>query len=108
MEPAEPPITLVKSAEAIGALVRARRKAAGLTQAQAAGLSGVGTRFFSELERGKKTVALDLVLRVLERVGLELVLVPRGSRLLRGVSAAPQQPIKKARARSDVRRKRRG
>lgn len=80
--------TRVRSAETIGAFVRARRKAAGLTQAQAAGLAGVGNRFFSELERGKQTVALDRVLQVLERLGLELTVAPRGARLFAGRSEA--------------------
>lgn len=72
---------MVRGVETIGALVRARRKAAGLTQARAAGLAGVGIRFMSELERGKKTLELGLVLEVLERMGFELAIVPRGARL---------------------------
>jgi hypothetical protein len=36
-------------------------------------------RFLSELERGKETAEIGKVLRVLERLGLELVVVPRGS-----------------------------
>lgn len=69
---------LVRDPSQLGQLVRARRKAAGLTQAQAAGLAGVGNRFFSELERGKATLELGLVLKVLERLGLELRIAPRG------------------------------
>lgn len=82
--PNTPELTIVKSAATLGALVRARRLAAGLTQAQAAGLAGVGNRFLSELERGKETVELHRVLQVLERLGFELAVAPRGSRLFAG------------------------
>ncbi len=82
MESSEAPIiTIVSGPETMGALVRARRKAAGLTQAQAAGLAGVGNRFLSELERGKKTLEFARVLQVLERLGFELAVVPRGAKL---------------------------
>lgn len=44
----------------------------------AAGLAGVGTRFLGDLERGKPTVRLGLALQVLERLGLEVRIAPRG------------------------------
>lgn len=60
----------------IGVIVRQARKEAGLKQAQAAALCGVGTRFLSELENGKPTLRLGKVLKVLHGFGL-LVLVKR-------------------------------
>jgi HTH-type transcriptional regulator/antitoxin HipB len=39
----------------IGKLVCQRRKGAGLTLQEAAGMAGVGVRFLSELERGMST-----------------------------------------------------
>lgn len=70
---------MVKVADAIqiGQLVRQRRKDAGLTLKDAAALSGVGVRFLSELERGKPTLQLGLVIRVLQLFGLELHVEPR-------------------------------
>ncbi len=56
----------------LGAAVRRRRREAGLTQERLAALAGVGTRFVSELERGKPTVQLGKTLDVLESLGLEL------------------------------------
>jgi y4mF family transcriptional regulator len=63
-----------------GAFVRARRKARGLTQQELAELAEVGTRFVSELERGKPTLRLDHVNRVLAVFGKQLGVVdrPRG------------------------------
>ncbi|MFN5469223.1 MAG: helix-turn-helix domain-containing protein [Pirellulaceae bacterium] len=58
--------------------MRKRRKGAGLTLQEAAGMAGVGIRFLSELERGKPTLQLGLVLQVLQLFGLELHVHARG------------------------------
>ena len=55
--------------EAIGAFVRERRYSAKLTQRELAELAGVGTRLISELERGKPTLRMDAVNRVLRVFG---------------------------------------
>lgn len=58
----------------IGVFVKERRRAAKLTQQELAEIAGVGTRFVSELERGKPTVQLaevDAVLRIFgKRIGI--------------------------------------
>jgi HTH-type transcriptional regulator / antitoxin HipB len=79
------PYGKVRSVKELGALVRQRRKDAGVLQADAAAFAGVGARFLSELERGKETAEIGKVLQVLDRLGLELLVVPRGS----GESATP-------------------
>ena len=71
-------MTKVTQAEDIGRLVRQRRKEAGLTLKDAAGMAGVGVRFLSELERGKSTLQLGLVIEVLQMFGLELHVQSRG------------------------------
>lgn len=71
-------MTRVANAQEIGRLVRQRRKQAGLTLKEAAGMAGVGVRFLSELERGKPTLQLGLAMQVLHLFGLELHLHPRG------------------------------
>lgn len=68
----------VRTVEELGALIRRRRKEAGFRQADSAALAGVGTRFLSELERGKESVELGKALQVLQRIGLELWVAPRG------------------------------
>lgn len=57
----------------LGALVRARRKAIAITQVELAALCDVGPRFVGELERGKPTLELGKVLRVLDRLGILLL-----------------------------------
>ena len=58
----------------IGRIVRQARKHAGLRQAQAAALCGVGTRFLSDLENGKSTLHLGKVLQVLKGFGLRVII----------------------------------
>ena len=71
------PYGKISSTVELGQLVRRRRKESGLTQADAAGLVGVGPRFLGELERGKPTLELGKVLQALERLGLEIAVVRR-------------------------------
>jgi y4mF family transcriptional regulator len=59
----------------IGDFVRQRRKAADMSQRELGELAGVGTRFVSELERGKPTVRLDAVNKVVAVFGKTLGLV---------------------------------
>lgn len=70
----------VRTSEDIGNLVRAARHEGGTDQATTAGIAGVGVRFLGELERGKPNLRLGLVLRVLDRLGLEVWIGPRGWR----------------------------
>ena len=63
----------------LGLLVRRKRKAIGMRQADLAGLAGVGTRFLSELENGKETAEIGKVLLVCHRLGLDVWIAPRGA-----------------------------
>ena len=65
------PINTVRE---LGAGLRKARKALGLTQADLALAAGVGLRFVVDLEAGKPTVQLELVLRVIEALGGSLQL----------------------------------
>ena len=67
----------VRDADALGRAVRSIRRARGLTQAELAGLAGVGVRYLSELERGKTTSHLGKALTVLHRLGCRLTLEAR-------------------------------
>ncbi|MCU0725657.1 MAG: helix-turn-helix transcriptional regulator [Planctomycetes bacterium] len=56
----------------LGRVVRFHRKVAGLTQQELADLAGVGTVFVREVEKGKTTVRLSTLLRVLGALGIRL------------------------------------
>lgn len=63
--------------DGLGDYVREQRQSRGYTQRELAGVSGVGLRFLSELERGKPNVAFNLVLKVLASLGCDLLLHDR-------------------------------
>jgi HTH-type transcriptional regulator / antitoxin HipB len=67
----------VATAADIGVAIRKKRKEDGLTLADAAALCGVGYRFLSDLENGKKTVQMGKVLQVLTALGLDLYIASR-------------------------------
>jgi y4mF family transcriptional regulator len=56
----------------IGFLIRQERKKQKLTQDQLAAIAGVGVGFIREVEHGKPTCQLALVLQVLQTLGLKL------------------------------------
>ena len=60
------------SSKRVGDFVRQRRTANQLTQRELGELAGVGLRLVSELERGKPTLRMDAVNRVLRVFGLML------------------------------------
>ena len=73
-------MTKISDVKELGILVRQRRKKAGLTLKDAAGMAGVGIRFLSELERGKPTLQIGMAIQVIQLFGLELHVRLRGER----------------------------
>jgi HTH-type transcriptional regulator/antitoxin HipB len=64
--------TWIDSPEALGPLIRRRRKELGLNQTELAEVARTSLRFVSELERGKPTAQIDGILRVLAALGIRL------------------------------------
>lgn len=64
----------VSDTKILGELMRAQRKALGLTQLDIAGVSNSGNRFIVELEAGKPTVQFQKTLDTLNLLGLEMVI----------------------------------
>lgn len=75
-DPSSQPLR-VDSVASLGRAVRQARKLNQLGQLRLAGLSGVGVRFLSELERGKPSCEIGKILEVLNSLGLEVWLEPR-------------------------------
>ena len=69
-----------------------------MTQAAFAAEMGVSRKWLSEVENGKQTVELGLVLAVFRRLGLDLVAAerPRPPVRLRRCFAIPRQPARLA------------
>ena len=67
---------MVKSAE-IGAVIRARRLKERVTLEDMSALTGIGINTLSRLERGVGNTQLNVLLKVLDALGLEVVVTPR-------------------------------
>ncbi len=74
------PISKILDTQSLGNIVRQQRKQQAATQVAFASLCGVGVRFISDLENGKPTIEIGKVLHVLNNLGLELAVQPRGWR----------------------------
>jgi len=70
---------MITDVAALGKLVLETRKLQNLRQKDLADLANVSSGFLSDFENGKPTVELGKVLRVLETLGLEVAVTPRGS-----------------------------
>jgi len=66
--------------EDVGLLVRDYRRGKGLSQNELASRAGVSRRWLANLETGKSTVEIGLVLKTLEALGLVLDVSPPRSR----------------------------
>jgi transcriptional regulator with XRE-family HTH domain len=68
----------IKTISDLGLAIKKKRKEKKLSQKELAEICGVGRRFLSELESGKKeNFDLSLAFRVLKRLGFELYLFGR-------------------------------
>lgn len=67
----------IKTTKELGEIIRDYRKRQGLTLEKVSALTNVGTRFLSELERGKQTAELGKTLLILNKLGINIILQPR-------------------------------
>ena len=86
MKEQNPEYGIIRSTEELGRVDRAHRKNRRLTLETVSGLGNLSPRFLSEFERGKETAEIGKVLKALQTVGLELIIQPRGAKLLEQVS----------------------
>jgi HTH-type transcriptional regulator/antitoxin HipB len=68
----------VTNANELGEIIRGYRKSQKITLEKVSGLANVGTRFLSELERGKETAELGKAINIINKLGLEIIIQPRG------------------------------
>lgn len=67
----------IQSAEELGQLIRDYRKSQHITLETVSGISQLGMRFLSELERGKPSAELGKALETLNTLGLTVWIAPR-------------------------------
>jgi len=63
---------IIKTANEVGALVRSERENRGWNQSQLAERAGVSLPWISQFERGKPTAQIELVLKTLKTLGIQL------------------------------------
>lgn len=63
----------IEDASALGAIVRATRKAQGMRQDDTAGSVGVSENFLGKVERGDTSVTWAKLFQVLEGLGIRLI-----------------------------------
>ena len=69
--------TVVHSLEDLGRLIRAQRRSSGLRIDDAAALCGVSVDLLSRLENGRSGVSSDRLLKVLDGLGLVMVILDK-------------------------------
>lgn len=68
---------IIRTPRELGHLIRDRRRQAGLTQERLATRIGVSRKWIIDIESGKRTAELTLVLRTLKALGIDLDARPR-------------------------------
>jgi HTH-type transcriptional regulator / antitoxin HipB len=66
---------VVRSPEDLGRAIGELRRAKGLTQDQLARTGGLSREWLAQLERGRQSRSFSIMLRLLRRLGAELVVV---------------------------------
>ena len=93
------PLKQSMTLEKLGGIIRRQREAQKYTIATVSGHANVSPGFVEEVERGKETAEIGLVLRLLENLGLDLIVVPRSSRFtkeyvtLKRIMEGEQAPV---------------
>lgn len=83
--------TTVASLAELGGTIRRRRKGSGLRIDDAAALSGVSVDLLSRLENGRSGVSTERLLKVLDGLGLALVIVDKAGGAARTASPAADE-----------------
>lgn len=73
----DPASHTVRSLRQAASVLRARRRARGITQKQLAETTGTAQSTISDIETGVVSVSLDVYLRLLEALGAELTVTDR-------------------------------
>ena len=67
----------IKNTKTLGETIRARRKELHYTQAYLAEFTGLSVTFISDVERGKTTAEIEKIIRLINVLGLNLLVEKR-------------------------------
>ena len=68
----------ITDSKILGQEIRARRKELGYTQAYLSEATGFSVTFISDVERGKPTAEIEKIIRLINILGLDLLVEKRG------------------------------
>ena len=68
----------ITDSKSLGQMIRERRKELNYTQAYLAEFTGFSTTFISDLERGKPTAEIEKTIRLINILGLVILVERRG------------------------------
>lgn len=68
----------VSDSKSLGQAIRARRKELSYTQAYLSEFTGFSVTFISDLERGKPTAEIEKTIRLINILGMDLLVERRG------------------------------
>ena len=68
----------ITDSKSLGAAIRKRRKELNYTQAYLSEFTGYSTSFISDLERGKPTAEIEKTIRLVNLLGLDILVETRG------------------------------
>ncbi len=68
----------ITDSKALGQVIRERRKELNYTQAYLSDFTGLSVTFISDLERGKPTAEIEKTIRLINILGLDLLVERRG------------------------------
>jgi y4mF family transcriptional regulator len=66
---------IIKNLDEIGKIVRDHRKKSGLSQVQCAQIAGVGKTVMFDVEKGKTTIKIDTLFRILQALNIKIELI---------------------------------
>jgi y4mF family transcriptional regulator len=69
----------IENTEQLGSLIRAERRRLKVTQKELAMAAGTGLRFIIELERGKETTRIGNIFKVLQALGIKILVDSPGN-----------------------------
>ena len=68
----------ITDSKSLGQAIRVRRKELNYTQAYLSELTGLSATFISDLERGKPTAEIEKTIRLINILGMDLLVERRG------------------------------
>ncbi len=62
----------------LGSFIKTFRESQNMTQLDVAGLANTGNRLIVDIEKGKPTVQIQMILKIIDLLGLEIIIQRKG------------------------------